>query len=315
MHLIVDLAVPGIDFTSRRTTSVAAIDRVANVDGGSELEFLLRHKQVTQQQPLSFDLTLPGEERVAVAGDWHGSFSWVQKAIPALHRMAPEVRTILQLGDFGIWRERAGKGFSNAVDYWCRVTGIDRVLVTPGNHEDWDLLDAAFETQPGEAVQLSKTVWVLPRGYRFELAGRSFMSFGGAASLDFAHRVVGKSWWPAELPTEDDVGRAVAGGSTEVLLTHETVNGGAAETEQILSSNPFGWSMEALAYAAESRAHVTGVWDAVSPAVLAHGHFHVKGEIERPDGRRVYSLGADNDLGNLALLSLDDLSWTWIEFS
>lgn len=39
---------------------------------------------------------------------------------------------------------------------------------------------------------------------------------------------------------------------------------------------------------------------------------HVKDEIELRDGRRVYSLGQDDQDGNLALLGLDDLGWEWI---
>jgi len=257
-------------------------------------------------------LSLPGETRVAFAGDWHGNLSWVQRAIPFLAREARGVRTILHVGDFGIWPERQGKGFLASVDYWCGRAGIERVLVTAGNHEDWDRLDAAFARQPGEAVQLSNVVWAMPRGYRFSLAGRTFMSFGGAASLDYAHRIVGKSWWLTEVPTEEDVAAAVEGGSVDVLISHEAVNGGTTEVQRVLSSNLSGWSAEALAYAATSRDRVTRVWNAVRPAVLAHGHMHLKDEIELDDGRRVYSLGQDSQDGNLALLSLEDLRWTWL---
>jgi hypothetical protein len=267
---------------------------------------------MTQTSPQDTHWSLPGETRVAIAGDWHGNSFWVQRAIPFLAREAPGVRTILHVGDFGVWPEIPGKGFLSTVDYWCRRAAIERVLVTPGNHEDWDLLDAAFAKHPDEAVQLSNAVWVLPRGYRFALAGRTFMSFGGAASLDYAGRTVGKSWWPTEIPTEEHIAAAIAAGPVEVLITHETVDGGTAETERMLRSNPYRWSAEALAYAALSRDRVTRVWNSVNPAILAHGHMHVQDEIEVGDGRRVYSLGQDNEDGNLALLSLEDLSWEWI---
>lgn len=262
--------------------------------------------------PPRADLSIAGELQVAVAGDWHGNLFWVQRAIPLLARQVPGVRTILHVGDFGLWRERPGKGMLATVDYWCRQTGIERVLVTPGNHEDWDLLDAGFAQHPGEAVRVSQVVWMLPRGYRFTLADRDFLSFGGAASLDFASRTTGKNFWLTEIPTEEDVAAAIAGGPTEVLTSHETVNGGTPAVERVLSSNAHGWSAEALAYAAVSRERVTRVWEALDPAVLVHGHMHLNDEVSLPGGRRVYSMGMDYEDGNLALLSLDDLQWAWI---
>lgn len=80
----------------------------------------------------------------------------------------------------------------------------------------------------------------------------------------------------------------------------------------MLSSNAFGWSADALAYAAVSRERVTRVWEALDPALLVHGHMHLKDEVGLPGGRRVYSMGMDNEDGNLALLGLDDLQWAWI---
>lgn len=124
------------------------------------------------------------ETHVGVAGDWHGNIVWIQRAIPAFHRVFPDVKTLLHLGDFGLYRDRGGKGFRNAVDYWCKRTGIERVLVTPGNHEDWDWLEQLFAVHPGEPVQVSEVIWVMPRAYRFELGGASLMSFGGAGSVD-----------------------------------------------------------------------------------------------------------------------------------
>ncbi|WP_354025929.1 metallophosphoesterase [Conyzicola nivalis] len=124
------------------------------------------------------DLTLPGETRVAVAGDWHGNTIWIQEMIPALHAAAPEVGTILHAGDFGILPGPRGKGFLAAVDAQCEASVIERVLVTPGNHDDWTRMNHRFVSQPGEAIRLSDRVWVLPRGFRFTLAGRTFLSFG-----------------------------------------------------------------------------------------------------------------------------------------
>jgi hypothetical protein len=260
----------------------------------------------------SLDLGLVGEHRVAVAGDWHGNVVWVQRIIPALHRVAPDVKTILHAGDFGIAPERRGKGFLATIDHWCKSAGIERVLVTPGNHEDWDRLSRRFASRPGEPIRLSETVWVLPRGLRFTLEARTFMSFGGAASLDFAYRRAQETWWPAEMPTDQDVAAAVEGGPVEVLLTHETIDGGTRRVEAVLRSNPMGWDADALEYSARSRARVTAVWKAVRPDVLAHGHMHMADALELPAGQRIYSLGSDGQRKNVGLLDLATLGWTWM---
>jgi hypothetical protein len=94
--------------------------------------------------------------RVAIAGDWHGNIEWVQSAIPRLHRQAPDVTALFHLGDFGLFPTPAGTAFLTPVDDVSAATGIDRVWVTPGNHEHWGELAQGFSAHPGEAVQLSR---------------------------------------------------------------------------------------------------------------------------------------------------------------
>ncbi|KRC61176.1 hypothetical protein ASE14_09615 [Agromyces sp. Root81] len=256
-------------------------------------------------------MTSAGDEHVvAVAGDWHGNVSWVQRAIPALARQHPGVRTILHLGDLGIWSGERPPGFLGTLDYWCARSGIDRVLLTPGNHDDWALLDAAFAARPSHAVPLSDHVWALPRGLRFELDGRSFLSFGGAASMDFEARVPGRDWWLQETPTDAEASYAMSGGGVDVLLTHDCVDGGTLEAAEEMKRGH--WGAEAQAYSAAARARVTSVWEGVCPRILAHGHMHVKGERQLDDGRRIYSLANEFRAGNLAVLDLRTLNWEWV---
>lgn len=47
----------------------------------------------------STHLELP-DERVAVCGNWHGSIAWVRTLARALPTLAPDVTTIVQLGDW-----------------------------------------------------------------------------------------------------------------------------------------------------------------------------------------------------------------------
>ncbi|WP_431220360.1 metallophosphoesterase family protein [Leifsonia xyli] len=261
--------------------------------------------------PDALDLD-PPERRIAVAGDWHRNQLWVEQLLPELARQSPGIRTILQVGDFGLSPDARGRRFLEDVDYSCREAGVERVLVTPGNHEHHDWLDSEFEAAGGEPLLVSETVSVLPRGYRFTLGDRLFMSFGGAASVDYEQRRAGIDWFISEVPTDEDVAAAIAAGPVDVLLTHETVEGGTAAVTQLLT-RPSSWPLEALYFSADSRRRVTQVWEATRPQILFHGHMHVADEIELADGRRVYSLGRDYQQHNAGILDLDTLGWQWID--
>lgn len=39
------------------------------------------------------------DRRIAVAGDWHGDAGWVKTALRALSRIAPDITTVLHVGD------------------------------------------------------------------------------------------------------------------------------------------------------------------------------------------------------------------------
>jgi Calcineurin-like phosphoesterase len=147
------------------------------------------------------DLADLPEPRVAIAGDWHGNVRWLQEILPRIRRTAPDVKTILHLGDLGVYTmgDRRGHGFlTAAIPYWLKKTSVDRILVTPGNHEQWPLLSEAFDAHPGAAAPLVSGLWAFPRGFRFTMGGRTFLSFSGAATYDTEHRTVGKHWWPDE---------------------------------------------------------------------------------------------------------------------
>jgi Calcineurin-like phosphoesterase len=256
------------------------------------------------------DESLP-EAQIGFAGDWHGNRWWAAHALGRLHAQFPRVRTVAHVGDFGLMPRDGTNRYLEAVDKACQTNHIDRILVTPGNHEHWGELESRFAENPGQPVQFAERVWALPRGHRFMVGGRSFLSFGGAASVDFEYRVIGQSWWPAEAPTRADVEQAISCGRAEVMVTHETINGGTPHVELALAANPLGWPLAALAYSSMSRGLVTEVWEAVKPAVLVHGHMHIADQIQLQDGRQVISLGCDEEAGNVGVLDLKTLTWSW----
>lgn len=243
------------------------------------------------------------DQRVAVCGDWHGNVSWARTVARVLPYVAPDVTTLLQLGDWSM--------SPTEVDHVFADTDIDRFLVTLGNHEHWDRISPLLNKHPGHAVRVSKLTWLLPRPARLAIGGRRVLSLGGAASVDRQSRIEGLTWWPDEAITSEHVAAAVAGGPVDLMLTHESPAGTPIRpVREILRTNPHRFAEAALEASAASRARISEVWDAVRPELLAHGHMHVPAGGKTDDGRRVASFGRDGQEGNLAILDMSTLKMT-----
>ena len=241
------------------------------------------------------------DERVAVCADWHGNLGWLRMLTRALPNLAPEVTTVLQLGDWGM--------DPTATDPLFAEAGVERVFVTLGNHDRFDLISPLLEAHPGAAVRVSDITWILPRPARLTIGDRTVLSLGGAASVDRRWRTEGLDWWPDEAITDEHVAAAVAGGPADVMLTHESpANTPVRAVRELLGTNPRRFPAEALKESARSRARVSGVWDAVRPELLMHGHMHTPGGGMAEDGRRVVSLGRDVQEDNLAILDMRTLT-------
>ncbi len=244
-------------------------------------------------------LTLP-DERVAVCGDWHNNIGWVRTIARALPILAPDITTLLQLGDWGMKPSVVDSEFMN--------TDIDTVLVTLGNHEQWGRISPALTKNPGSSIRVSGMTWLLSRPARLTIGGRKVLSLGGAASVDRYSRIEGLTWWADEAISDEHVAEAIAGGPADVMLTHESPAGTPVRAVRAkLRTNPWGFPDDALVDSAASRARVTAVWDAVRPELLLHGHMHVPGGGAMEDGRRVASMGRDVQQGNLGFLNMRTL--------
>lgn len=254
---------------------------------------------------------------IGVAGDWHGNFPAAASRIMSLG--ARGVATLVHCGDFGIWPGPSGKRFLRDIDRVAARSGVDRVLVCPGNHEDWGRLTQLWASPRRQSddgrhlpLELSDHVTVLPRGHRWSMGGRSFVALGGAPSVDFGTRTPGVDWWAEEMLEPADVADTIDGGYADVMITHDAPVPATPPVATILATNPLGWSDLALSYAAVGRARVTEAFLGVCPRLLVHGHHHVAGEttVRLPGAdydTTIWSLAADDSAGNLRLLDLDTL--------
>ena len=245
---------------------------------------------------------------IGFAGDWHGNSTGVGEKIRRLSQAG--VTRLMHVGDFGLWDDRSGRRFLDQVNAYAEESGI-LIVVTPGNHEDWRYISSAFAAAGAPAMIRSQIV-ALPRGHRWTHRGHSFVSFGGAASIDFQFRRLGRSWWMEEVPTLDDVEALATGGHAEIMITHDSPAPGTPLVNRIRAT-PSGWSIDALAYAAMGAGRITAAWEAVTPDLLVHGHLHVQDAVTLPSGQRIVSLAEEGNPGNVMLLNLETMATSWLE--
>ena len=250
---------------------------------------------------------------IGFAGDWHGNPAGVDEKTRQLSQAG--VTRLMHVGDFALWPDGAGRRLLDQVNGYAEESGI-LIVVTPENHEDWRYLTAAFTAAftaaEGAPAMIRSHIVALPRGHRWTHRGRSFVSFGGVASIDFKFRRLGRSWWMEELPTVEEGADLAAGGNAEIIISHDSPAPGTPSVNRIRATSN-GWSTDALAYADVGARRITPAWDAVAPDVLVHGHFHVQDTVTVPSGQRIVSLAAEENPENVLLLNLDTMATTWLE--
>jgi predicted phosphodiesterase len=237
--------------------------------------------------------------RVLVLGDTHGDSKWCVEVT----RLAGEqgVERILQVGDFGYWpkiqwdlvagqRVMWAERFLSDIARACVTYGVIEWIVLDGNHDDHRSLQAVLRRrQPDDdgLVELGRYVRYSPRGNSFKLAGVSFGTLGGAASIDAYLEewgvefdkepyTRGYDWFPElEQPSMSDVDRLPE--SVDVLLTHE------APMEIDLSHlNGFPnlcIPPEVQRISDIARHIVSAALRATSPQLLIHGHWHGRNRV------------------------------------
>ena len=248
--------------------------------------------------------------RILVAGDWHGNEDWalsvIRRAQSMLAREAP--RLILQLGDFGVWPDRAGQ------DYLARVSKAlaeaeAELWFIDGNHEDFpQLARLASDRTPDGRVVVRPRLFHLPRGYRWTWHGLRWLGCGGAVSLDRAQRTEGVDWWPDEEITDAQEAAVIAGGHADVLVSHDCPSGVA----HTFGRPPPQWDPADLARSDAHRRRLQRIVDGVQPSRIMHGHLHRAYQRSCDFGYgpvQVTGLDADGRLRNFAVLDVADMRW------
>lgn len=204
--------------------------------------------------------------KLMLAGDWHGNTDWAHAAIE--HAYAEGCDTILQLGDFGFWIDGHG------TDHYLRAVqeALEHFDITlywlDGNHEDHGRLKRVHdEPKPIPTAPFAPRVQYLPRGFQWEWFGKTWMSVGGAASVDRNMRTPGKSWWPEEVLTDEQV-EYCCRGPVDVIVSHDCPAG--------VNIPGLGgdWPPYLLHEGDLHRRKLRAIWDKTGATELYHGHYH-----------------------------------------
>jgi len=165
---------------------------------------------------------------IILSGDTHGSLD-IEKLMPEFFPFKDLTKEdyVIILGDFGfVWnrvqdtRERTWLKWFDDLPW--------TTLFIDGNHEN-HLRLAEFPEEVwkgGRTHRISESVYHLMRGQFFEIDGYTFFTMGGAHSIDVMYRRPGVSWWPEELPSEEEYSEAIRNleahdWHVDFVLTHD----------------------------------------------------------------------------------------------
>lgn len=184
------------------------------------------------------------------------------------------------LGDFGAVWDKYTDG--KILSWW--ESRPYTTLFIDGNHENFDLLDKyPIEEKLGGKVGIIKPhVWHLLRGESYHIAGRDFWCFGGARSIDLANRRMGKTWWPQEMPSDEDYQNGLIGlekinYKPDYILTHDAPITVIPELEKLSGFSLTSYDEEEQIL----REYLADIQENSAYAGWYFGHYHMDHRIDK----------------------------------
>lgn len=251
--------------------------------------------------------------KLMLAGDSHGNISYMGGVYN--RAQYSDVDAIFQLGDFGYGRAFNGDGSDNFTDKVSRLavlTGIPCYWL-PGNHENYDALDALVHDMMPEidgTYQIEPDVFYVPRGTVLQFGDKRVLCCGGATSVDQDYRILGKSYWKQELITYADIAKCAEAGKVDWLFAHDF----PWECNIMDRHLDPQWGDKAQREVIENRQRISRILDTCGATEMFHGHLHIRytERITTASGTRVKVRGmaADNNALDLAtkIIEIEDSS-------
>ena len=212
-----------------------------------------------------------------VTGDTHGEpVIWRGP----LDRFLKPGDSLIVLGDFGIGFY--GRHKKSEEEFFDELSEKPyTILFCDGNHENFDKLNKyeISEWNGGKVHQIRKNIIHLMRGEIYDIDGKKVFVFGGGCSIDRMYRVPGKSWWPEEMPSEEEQANAVSnlkkhGNQVDYILTHTAPD----ETVELISIMRLGID-RTFKDELPLTTFLNWIEDTVKYEKWYFGHFHIDKEL------------------------------------
>ena len=214
---------------------------------------------------------------ICVTGDTHGfQTPWRTCLNNVLH----EGDTVIVTGDFGFgFFEGGDHPDDEFYDYLEQQPYT--ILFIDGNHENFAKLNSypAEQWNGGRVHFIRKNLIHLMRGEIYKIEGKKIFCFGGGFSIDQGRRTPGKSWWPEEMPSEEEYNHASqtlgnAGWNVDYIITH------TAPTNTVNYMNMRNLGVNKSVYEERRRnEYLQFVADRVKYEKWYFGHFHIDAEL------------------------------------
>lgn len=222
----------------------------------------------------------PDPVKLMLVGDSHHNHHWLGKVIDVAQQR--RVDTIFQLGDFGFWPVRVGRrSYLDKVNAHLEGTGI-RFLWLDGNHEHHSLLVPGFK---------DRNIQHVPRGYRWQWWGKTWMAVGGAVSPDKNRRTAGHDWFPDEHLSLPQVLHCARPGHVDVILSHD-----CPDRVKIPQLKSYQFPKNIIDESEAHRGSLGYIVDETGAQWLWHGHYHKHYcAIRQGDNHETFVMGLAKD--------------------
>lgn len=216
---------------------------------------------------------------IFIVSDLH---AYQEKWLEQIHPVLRQGDTVIVAGDFGFgfWN---GRFFSEETFYDWIAEQPYSVLVVDGNHERFDKLVAypSCEAYGAKAQKIRDNIYHLCRGEIYSIEGISVFVFGGGYSPDRAKKTPGVSWFPQEMPSEDEYCYALKnleqhGNTVDYIVTHTCPN----KTVKHLASC-CGYGIREVSKEHPMQVFLDTVVNTVTYRHYYFGHFHIDRELQR----------------------------------
>lgn len=145
-----------------------------------------------------------------ITGDTHGNFSRFSNTSWPLNTLLTKDDYVIVAGDFGlIFHPEQSKDEI----WWTKWLSKKpwNILAVDGNHEHHTKLNQLPREEKfgGIVGKIADNIFHLRRGEIYEICNKKILTFGGATSIDKAHRTEGISWWAEEVPNYNDMDHCI----------------------------------------------------------------------------------------------------------